>query len=324
MMQALASITGVLGGRLIQSVLVLLAMSLVVYVLIGLMPGDPIDLMIATTPHMTADDAARLKALHGLDRPLLDRYWAWLSAALHGDFGTSRLYAAPVGAVIAAPLGRTLTLIGCALPLALLIAVPLGLWAAQRPGSVGDSLVNLMSFATVSMPVFWLALMAILLFAVILGWLPAGGLGDQGDRLSHLVLPVLTIAVGAVGPYTRHMRAAMINALTAPHIRTARAKGASRWRIVIRHALRGALLPLVTVVALDCGALVSGALITETVYAYPGMGKLTYDAVMGNDYALALACLLLATAVTLLGNALADAVYRWLDPRIGRGGGQDA
>jgi peptide/nickel transport system permease protein len=305
-------------GRLLQSLLVLLVMSALAYGLIGLMPGDPIDLMISTSPHMTAADGERLRALHGLDQPLSERYFAWLTAALHGDWGVSRLYAAPVIAVIGEPLQRTLLLVGLSLPLALMIALPLGLWAALRPGTWIDGLINLFAFATLSMPVFWLGLMAIIVFAVTLGWLPAGGLGQQddtADRLRHLMLPVGTLALGAVGPYTRHMRAAMKAALQAPHIRTARAKGASVWRIVVHHALRAALLPVVTVVALDCGALLSGALITETVFAYPGMGKLTYDAVMGNDYALALACLLLATAVTLAANALADGLYRWLDPR---------
>ncbi len=312
----------VVVGRLLQSLLVLLVMSALAYGLIGLMPGDPIDLMISTSPHMTAADGERLRALHGLDRPLSERYLVWLTAALHGDWGVSRLYAAPVIAVIGEPLQRTLLLVGLSLPLALVIALPLGLWAALRPGSWIDGLINLFAFATLSMPVFWLGLMAIIVFAVTLGWLPAGGLGqhdDTADRLRHLTLPVGTLVLGAVGPYTRHMRAAMKAALQAPHIRTARAKGASVWRIVVHHALRAALLPVVTVVALDCGALLSGALITETVFAYPGMGKLTYDAVMGNDYALALACLLLATAVTLTANALADGLYRWLDPRTRAG-----
>jgi peptide/nickel transport system permease protein len=232
------------------------------------------------------------------------------------------LYGAPVLAVIGEPLQRTLVLMGLSLPLALGGALPLGLWAALRPGSLADGLINLFAFATLSLPVFWLGLMAIILFAVVLGWLPAGGLGqsdDIADRLRHVLLPAATLALGSLGPYTRHMRAAMIAALHAPHIRTARAKGASVPQIVLHHAMRAALLPVVTVVALDCGALLSGALITETVFAYPGMGKLTYDAVMGNDYALALACLLLATAVTLAANAAADWLYRWLDPRTREG-----
>lgn len=299
--------------RLAQSVVVLLVMSFVIYGLIGLMPGDPIDLMIATTPNVTADDVARLRTLHGLDRPLTDRYLDWLGAAVTGDLGTSRLFNAPVGEVIGPPLLRTLGLLGSAIALAAVIALPLGILAALRPRSGADYLINLLAFAGLSMPVFWLGIMLIVVFAVHLGWLPSGGVGG----VSHMVLPVLTLSVATIGQYTRYMRASMMEALRQDYVRTALAKGAGRWRVVLSHALRNALIPVVTILALDFGMLFSGALITETVFAYPGMGKLIYDAVMGNDYALALAALLLATGVTLAGNALADAAYAILDPRIG-------
>ena len=299
--------------RLAQSALVLLVMSFVVYGLIGLMPGDPIDVMIATLPNITADDVARLRALHGLDRPLVDRYWEWLSAALSGNLGTSRLFNAPVIEVIAEPLGRTLLLLSLSVVVSALIALPIGMMAALRPRSWFDYGINLLAFSGLSMPVFWLGIMLIVVFAVQLGWLPSGGLGGP----EHLILPVATLSVATIGQYTRYMRAAMLEALRQDYVRTALAKGAGRWRVILGHALRNALIPVVTVLALDFGVLFSGALITETVFAYPGMGKLIYDAIMGNDYALALAALLLATAVTLLGNALADATYSLLDPRIG-------
>jgi peptide/nickel transport system permease protein len=171
------------------------------------------------------------------------------------------------------------------------------------------------------MPSFWLALLLILLFAVELGWLPASGIGAAGgggfgDRVRHLVLPVATLSLANLGPYTRFVRAAMRDALAQDHIRTARAKGAGEIRVVIHHALRSALIPLVTILALSCGGLVSGALVTETMFAYPGMGKLVFDAVMGNDYNLALATLLLATATTMAANLVADLAYAWLDPRV--------
>ncbi len=299
--------------RLAQSALVLLVMSFVVYGLIGLMPGDPIDVMIATLPNITADDVVRLRALHGLDRPLVDRYGEWLSAALSGNLGMSRLFNAPVIEVIAEPLGRTLVLLSLSVVLSALIALPIGMMAALRPRSWFDYGINLLAFSGLSMPVFWLGIMLIVVFAVHLGWLPSGGLGGP----EHLVLPVATLSVATIGQYTRYMRAAMLEALRQDYVRTALAKGAGRWRVVLGHALRNALIPVVTILALDFGVLFSGALITETVFAYPGMGKLIYDAIMGNDYALALAALLLATAVTLFGNALADATYSFLDPRIG-------
>lgn len=309
--------------RLGQSALVLLVMSFVIYGLIGLMPGDPIDLMISTLPNITPADIARLRELHGLDQPIWQRWWAWLTSALSGDLGTSRLYGAPVEEVILGPLGRSLLLIAASLLLALAVALPIGVMAALRPRGAFDTVANLMAFVGLSMPTFWLGIMLIMLFAVTLGWLPAGGVPPEGGGLAgtlrHMALPVATLAIGTVGQYTRHMRAAMIESLGQDFVRTAQAKGAGRWRIILGHALRNALIPVVTVLALDFGMLFSGALITETVFAWPGMGKLIFDAVMGNDYALALATLLLATAVTLLGNALADAAYGWLDPRIRRG-----
>ena len=308
-------------ARLAQSAAVLLGMSFVVYLLLGLMPGDPVDLMFGADPNVTADDVARLKALHGLDRPIVERYLAWLAGALQGDFGYSRLFAKPVLEVLGPRLANSLVLMAAALVLALAIAVPAGVRAALRPGSWTDQAINLACFAGVSVPPFWLALLLILLFAVALGALPAGGMwtvGDGGplDRARHMVLPVLTLSAAAVAGYTRHIRAATIEALREDYIRTARAKGVPEGTVLRRHALRNAMAPVVTIAALDFGALFSGALVTETMFAWLGMGKTIYDATMGNDYNLALVGLLLATAVTLAANLVADIAYAWLDPRI--------
>jgi peptide/nickel transport system permease protein len=310
-----------LARRAVEIVLVLAIMSFVIYALIGLMPGDPIDLMISADPHLTAADAARLKALYGLDQPLAARYWAWLKAALSGDFGYSRLYVRPALQVLLPRLGNTALLMGLSFTLTLAIAWPLGVVAARRPGSGFDNAANFLSFAAISVPSFWLALMLILVFAVSLGWLPAGGIstiGDGGalDRARHLMLPVLTLTLVNFGPHLRYMRAAMIETLQQDYVRTARAKGAGEARILIRHALRNALIPVITVVALSFGSLFSGALITETMFAYPGMGKLIYDSVLGNDFNLALAGLLFATLMTLLANLAADIAYAVADPRI--------
>jgi peptide/nickel transport system permease protein len=277
--------------------------------------------MIASNPHLTATDAARLKALYGLDRPLIERYWAWAQAVLSGDFGYSRLYVKPALAVLLPRLGNTALLMGASFVLALGLALPLGIAAARRPGAWLDRAVNLVAFAFISVPSFWLALLLILVFAVALGLLPAGGIatvGDGGplDRIEHLVLPVATLALVNMGGHLRYMRAAMIETMRQDYIRTARAKGAGELRVLLGHALRNALIPVITVVALSFGSLFSGALITETMFAYPGMGKLIYDAVMGNDFNLALAGLLLATAMTLVANLAADIAYAVADPRI--------
>jgi len=308
--------------RLAQGGAVLLLMSLLVYALMGLMPGDPVELMAAGQPGMSPEDVARLKALYGLDQPLSLRYWHWLSAALSGDLGYSRLSALPVWATMAAPLGRSALLMGASLLTALLLALPLGAVAALRQGRPLEHGLNLLAFAAISLPVFWIGLLLILVFAVGLAWLPASGVetvgGDGGldDRLQHLALPAAALALASFGHYLRYMRAAMIEALRADWIRTARAKGLSWRQVVLRHALRNALIPVATVLALDIGALFSGVLVTETVFSYPGMGKLIFDAVMGNDYNLALAALLTATGLTLLGSLLADAAHGLLDPRV--------
>lgn len=307
--------------RLWQSLLVLAVMSFVIYGLMGLMPGDPIDLMISSDPHVTSEDAARLRALYGLDRPIVERYGNWLKAALDGDLGYSRAYARPVPEVLAPALVNTVRLVGSALLLSILIALPLGILAAARPYSRFDYAVNLMAFAGISVPVFWLGLLLIMLFAVMLGWLPAGGTGAIGDagwweRLRFLVLPVATLTLASVGGHTRYVRSAMVEVLRQDYIRVARAKGVGRHRVLFRHALRNALIPVVTVLALDLGFLFSGALVTETIFAYPGMGKMIFDAIMGNDFNLALVALLFATLLTLVGNLLADLAYAWLDPRI--------
>jgi peptide/nickel transport system permease protein len=316
--------TRYVAQRSIESLIVLAVMSVVVYGLIGLMPGDPIDLMINANPNLTPADAARLKALYGLDLPLYERYWNWLTAALGGDFGYSRLFSRPVLEVLPAYLGRTAILMGASFVLSVAIAIPTGIWAATRPYSRADYVINLLSFAGISVPPFWLALLLIMLFAVGLGWLPAGGMQTVGldslaDKAAHLVLPVLALTLLSVAGVTRYVRAEMIGVLRQDYVRTARAKGVPERQVVWRHGLRNALIPVVTVLALDFGALFSGALITETVFAYPGMGKLIYDAILGNDFNMALIGLLFATLLTLVGNLLADLAYAKLDPRISYG-----
>jgi len=315
-----------LAARAVQTAITLALMSLVVFVLIGLMPGDPIDMMISGDPQMTSEDAARLRAMYGLDKPLLERYLAWATQALQGNFGYSRSFGQPVLAVLWPRLLNTLLLAGTAFVLATAIALPLGIWAAQRPRSRADYLINLLCFAGISAPPFWLALLLITLFAVFLGWLPAGGMADVRpgtpwatalvDQLRHLALPVITLTLVQLGAYTRFMRGAMIEILRQDYIRTARAKGASETTVLWRHAFANALAPVLTVLALSFGGLVSGALITETMFAWPGMGKAIYQAILDNDYNLALVGLLMATLATIAGNLAADLAYVWVDPRV--------
>ncbi len=313
--------TRFLLSRLWQTALVLLVMSFVIYALIGLMPGDPVDLMLAANPDATPAAVAHLRAIYGVDQPILTRYGHWLLAALHGDFGFSRTHARPVLTVLMPALWQTCQLMLASFVIGLALALALGIAAASRPGGVMDGVISLFAFAGMSVPVFWLALVLILVVAVRWHALPASGIstvGDGGllDHVRHLILPVATLALSNVGPFTRFVRAAMIEALGADFVRTARAKGAPERRVVLVHALRNAMIPVVTVIALSFGSLFGGALITETIFAQPGMGKMIFDAIQGNDFNLALTGLLFATLVTLLSNLAADVAYGALDPRI--------
>jgi len=307
--------------RLAQCLLVLLVMSFVIYNLIGLMPGDPIDIMIASNPGATPEVVARLRAIYGLDQPLMLRYWHWLTAALHGDFGFSRIHSQPVLEVLLPALWQTAKLLVSSFVISVVLAFALGILAALRPGGIVDGLVSLFAFAGISIPVFWLALMLILIFAVNLHWFPASGIanvgdGSLGDQLRHLVMPITTLALANTGGFTRYVRASMIETLRMDHVRTARAKGAGAGRVVLIHAFRNALIPVVTVMGLNFGTLFGGALLTETMFAQPGMGKMIYDSILGNDFNLALTGLLFATLVTLLSNLATDLAYGALDPRI--------
>jgi peptide/nickel transport system permease protein len=313
------------GARAFQGLVVLFAASFAIYVLLGLMPGDPVDLMASGNPDITPDDVRRLRELHGLDRPLAARYADWLGALLQGDLGYSRIFNKPVLATVAPYLANTAALMLAAFVLALAVGLPLGLLAASRRGGLLDGAINGFAFVSAATPTFWLALLMIVVFAVVLGWLPASALPPPGEdglvaRAAGLVLPVATLATVSAGEYARHMRAAASEALAQDWVRTARAKGASEFRVLSGHVLRNALVPVATVAALGFGSLFSGALVTETVFAYPGMGKLIYDAIMGSDFNLALACLLAAAMLVIVANFAADMVYAALDPRIGFGG----
>jgi peptide/nickel transport system permease protein len=307
--------------RVIESVAVLLVMSFVIYGLMALMPGDPIDIMVQSDPNLTPADAVRLKALYGLDKPITERYGNWLGAAAQGDFGYSRIHNRPVLEILGPRLWNTVILMGLAMIVSLALAVPIGVFSALRPYSWADYAINFVALGGISVPVFWLALMLIVLFSVVLGWLPAGGMGMAGEagfweQARHLVLPVVTLSVATVGGLTRFVRASMMEVMRDDYIRTARAKGLPRRVVVFKHALRNAMIPVVTILALSFGSLFSGALITETMFSYLGMGKLIYDSIIGNDYNMALVSLLFATGLVLASNMAADLCYGWLDPRV--------
>lgn len=307
----------IIAWRIPQMALTLLLLSLAAYLAIGAMPGDPISLALMADPRLGPADVARMRALHGLDQPLLLRWWAWLSGVLHGEFGYSRLFARPAAEILWPALRGSLVLLGTALALAAGLGVAAGMLAALRPRWRG--VVDGLALASQAVPAFWLGILLIILFAVTLGWLPAGGTPDApglAEAARFLVLPVATLAIAHLAAYARHTAASMAEVLRAPWITAARARGAPERRIAFHHALPNAAVPLLSILALDAGALVSGALITETVFARPGMGKLLTDAVMGNDHNLALLALLIVAGTTLLATLAADLAQRALDPRL--------
>ena len=307
----------VIAWRVPQIAATLALLSLAAYLAIGAMPGDPISLAMMADPRLGPADVARMRALHGLDQPLLARWWAWATGVLRGEFGFSRLFARPAAEVLWPALRGSLVLLGAALALSAGLGVAAGMLAALRPRWRGA--VDALALLSQSLPAFWLGILLIILFAVTLGWLPAGGAPDApgaAEAARFLVLPVATLAIAHLAAYARHTASAMGEVLAAPWITAARARGATEPRIALRHALPNAAVPLLSILALDAGALVSGALITETVFARPGMGKLLADAVMGNDHNLALLALLLVAGVTLLATLAADLAQRALDPRL--------
>ena len=302
--------------RVPQVAVTLAVLSLVAFLAIGAMPGDPIALAMMNDPRLGPEDVARMRALHGLDQPLLTRWAAWGGGVLQGEFGYSRLFARPVAAILGPALAGTLVLVGTAVLLSAAFGIGAGMLAALRPG--WRRAVDGGALVSQALPTFWLGILLIILFAVALGWLPAGGSPDEdaGGAWRFLVLPVATLAVAHLAGYARHTLAAMTEALAAPWIVAGRARGASRQRIAWAHAFPNAAVPLLSLLALDAGALVSGALVTETVFARPGMGKLLTDAVMGNDHNLALLALLVIAGVTMVATLAADLAQRALDPRL--------
>ncbi len=312
--------------RLIQTVIVILLLSYFCFFIMTLMPGDPVELMIQSNPKITSEDIARLRTLYGLDQPAYKRYLTWAKSITEGDLGYSRTYRIPVSELIGPKLMNTFILSMSSLTLALLIAIPLGVLSALRAGTKLDYAVNFFAFAGISVPSFWLAIVLIIIFAVWLQLFPAGGTftigaDDTGltgilDRAKYLVLPTLSLAYLQIGTFVRYTRASMLEAMRNDYIRTAKAKGLSRLAVIWKHGFRNALLPLITIVTLSLSGVFGGALITETVFAYQGVGKLVYDSIIGNDFNVAMVSFIISVTMVLIMNLLADIFYGFADPRI--------
>jgi peptide/nickel transport system permease protein len=303
----------------IQGAIVLLFVSAITFLLVNLAPGGPSSLMrMDATPEQRAALSKRL----GLDDPIPVRYMQWLAGAVRGDLGTSLSSSEPVAFRIGQRLPNTLLLAGTALVVSILVGIPLGVIAALRRNSVPDFLVALVSVMGLSVPAFWLGIILILILSVNLNWLPSSGIattgndGDLGDRLVHLLMPAIVLSTTVLPYVVRFTRSALLDVLGQEYVRTATAKGLSRVRVVYGHALRNALVPVISIIGTLVPRLVGGSVVTEAVFGWPGMGRLAVEAANGRDYPLIVGITVIVSVVVVVSSLVVDMAYTWLDPRI--------
>lgn len=297
-------------SRFISFFVVILGVITLVFLLIHIVPGDPIQVILGESA-TTADQQA-LRELLGLDKPLFEQWYSYIFQLLQGDLGTSLLSKEPIVDMLWQRIPATVELAIAGLLVAVLIAIPLGCLAAIRQDTVYDHSAMLFSLLGVSIPNFWLGPLFILLFSVTLGWLPISG----RENWQSLILPALTLGTTLAAILARMVRATVLEVLHEDYIRTARAKGVKESNIIIHHALRNAALPIITILGLQLGSLLAGAVITETIFAWPGIGQLTIESIQKRDYSVVQACVLLISLTYVIVNALTDVVYAWLDPRV--------
>jgi peptide/nickel transport system permease protein len=314
-----------IARKALFSVVVLFVASAVIFVLVSL-SGDPLA-ELRTNPNVQQEDIERLTAQYGLDQPLPVQYLIWLGDLLHGDLGTSFKQYASVNSIIAPRIVPTFLLVGSALVVTAVLAIPFGVYSAIRKYTLADNAGTFLSFLGFSMPIFWLGLILQLVFGIYLtAW--AGtriffvsgmtSVGDTGpiDLLQHLVLPVTALAVIEVATLSRFQRSAMLDVISSDYLRTARAKGLSQWTVYLKHALRNAMIPSITLLALKVGLIFNGAVITESVFAWPGLGFLLVDSLNKGDYNVARGILIISAALIVVFNLVADLAYSLVDPRV--------
>ena len=306
--------------RLLLLVPVLMGVSVIVFLVLHLAPGDPAEIMLGS--QATQADRMRLRADLGLDDPLYVQYGRWMGHVVQGDLGRSLWMRRPVLGEVLTRLKATLLLTVTALAISSIGGVALGILSATRPNSLLDRTSAVASLFGASMPVFWLGIVLMVLFSLVLGWLPASGMyapyggGDLVDLVKHLVLPAITLAAASITIVARLTRAAMLEVLGQDFIRTARAKGLVERSVVVRHALKNAMVPIVTVIGVQAGYLLGGAVLTETVFAWPGVGTLMVQGILARDIPLVQGCVLVVALTFVLVNLTVDLLYVFLDPRI--------
>jgi len=305
-----------------------LGITLISFIVIHLAPGSPTDIYAQFNPKVSPEFQQRLKKLYGLDKPLYEQYWTWLKRLVKFDFGRSFAPdGRPVWEKIKERLPITITINILSMLLIFIIAIPLGVIAAVKHGTLFDKVTTVIVFIGYATPGFWLALLLMMLFGIKLGWLPLSGIkslnyetlnfcGKFFDLTKHLILPVFVSAFGGLAGLSRFVRASMLEVIKQDYILTARAKGLPERVVIYKHALKNALLPVITIMGLSVPGLIGGSVIFESIFAIPGMGQLFYASVMARDYPTIMGCLVIGAALTLLGNLIADISYALVDPRI--------
>jgi len=307
-----------LARRLAYSVVVLLGVLVVVFALVQLVPGDPVRIALGTRYTPEAYDA--LRSASGLDRPLLRQFVGYVGSAVTGNLGVSFRNGEPVTDILLERLPATASLAAFGIVVALVIALPAGIYSALREGRVGDVIVRITSQFGVSIPDFWMGILLIALFSTTLGWLPTSGYRplreDPGGWLSHLVLPGLTVGLVAAAILTRYVRSAVLEVASAGYVRTARSKGLSPRVVTLRHTVRNALVPILTITGIQLATILGGVIVVEVVFAWPGLGRLVFNSVAARDYPVIQGAVLLIAVLFLAVNLVVDLLYAVVDPRI--------
>jgi len=309
--------------RLLIAIPSLLGISLVLFVVLALAPGDPFS-ELATNPNVPPEVAAALRAKFGLDDPIYLRYLHWLSAMAHGDWGFSFVSRMNVDALILQRLPATLYVIGSAQILALLIAIPVGVYAATKPYSLFDQIANVLAFVGFSLPTFFTGILFILIFSVTLDWLPfvyssdikATGIRWVLEMIRQAIMPVAVLGLFQAASMTRFVRSAMLDVIRLDYVTTARAKGLGQAKVIVKHVMRNAMIPVVTLIALQMPAVFGGAIVTEQIFRIPGIGSLLISSILANDTPVIMAVTFVFACLVVVFNLLADIIYGWLDPRI--------
>jgi len=312
--------------RLLELIPVLILVSIFSFFIIQASPGDPIDNYVR--PGMTEEQIEDIKEEYELDGSMAQQYFRWMSHIMRGDLGTSIHQNRPVVDIIAERLPATLMLMGTALAFSLMIAIPLGLWAGLRKNKRSDNIISLISYLGISIPPFWLAMIGIILFSLKLHLLPSGGMhtvnvNTAADLLWHMILPAFVLSLNNMAIFTRYIRSNTISQLEEDYVQTAMAKGTGKRKILFRHVLKNCLLPIITLAGINIAGLVCGSFVVETIFSWPGIGRLAMDAVGNRDFPLIMGYTMFSCIILILGNLMADVLYAVADPRIRQGMGRD-